>query len=236
MVIDDPNIIHSPLSTIRSLIKVVVIYNRLPLDQAEIVRLFSSSLKTVTGLTFGNTSAFYRMQSPIDEKTIHDLVEIFHNITALTLFTNFHNFQEMATFICAFPFLNSIDLSMGFSDWKEQEHPYSHIKCRPSPALRVLQLEYRLSEILPWLIQLDPTPQITTLTLKDFLADIFPNIGQLLIALGPSLKRLTLVERLGYYYSTMQLRGKVPVVPIRRENFITHFSLSLSLCLVQRWS
>ncbi|KAF8815911.1 hypothetical protein BYT27DRAFT_6489272 [Phlegmacium glaucopus] len=203
MFIDDPDIVDSPLSTIRDLVKVVVIYDRLPFEHAEIVQLLSS-FKKVTELSYGNP---FRIYNRMDEKTAHDLAETFHSITAVTLFATFRTFQQMITFICAFPFL--VKVNMKAEIMTGYQYPsYPHINCQPSPTLRALKLHCRLYEIIPWLLQLNPIPQITELTLKDFLGANFIYIGKLLSTLGPSLKRLTLVETTRCPYAMLPFHGK----------------------------
>lgn len=200
MFIHDPNIIDSPLSTIRPVVKEVVIYNSLPLERAEIRQLLSS-LKTVTGLSY----CPYCIYPILGQKKLDILAETFHNITALTIVGDFRNFQQLTTFICAFPFITSLDVKaeIGF-----ELATSSYLECRPSPSLRVLRLECNLEGIIPWLLQLDPIPQISELTLKGLIGWGSSHIGRLLRALGPSLKHLTLVEKINVYFASCHGKKK----------------------------
>lgn len=194
MFLHDPAIINSPLSTIPSLVKDIVIYNSLPLEHTELIQLFTS-LKSVTGLVY----CPYCIYPVLSESKISTLSESFKNITALTIVGDFPNFQQLITFICSFPFLKSLDVKaeIGFGSATS-----SYLDHHLSQALRVLKLECNLEGIIPWLLQLDSIPQISDLTLKGFIGWGSSHIARLLRALGPSLKHLTLVEKINVYFAS----------------------------------
>lgn len=130
----------------------------------------------------------------MDEKMTQCSSGKFYNDTTLTLVVGLDIFQKMVTFICPFPFLNIIHVKTKRDFIKTK----SGLEYRSSSILRVLKLECSSRYILLWLPH--SLGRMTELTLKTCIGWNVSPVGQFLSLLGPSLKRLTLVEETETYF------------------------------------
>ena len=173
------DVLNHPLSTISSLVTSLTIMDPLDRTLSSDMLPLLNTLTNVKELEVKTEEAFYNAE----EFSMSIPTQPFRSITSLKVSTDFPDFANLTTFICAFPHLESLYLD---ADWAGPA--ISPSTNRPPPALRELRITSLAGFIIPWFLSALPPIE----DLEVFVDHDVTLSNELLRALGPSLRRLEL--------------------------------------------